>query len=480
MGRTVGWVVVIVLVLVFARNRRELSRAFWLWVGKYAQLSILMAAAQLLDFPVNLALTPLFVLLFAPALVIQQILVPLRMPRVTFWIARWFGPVGMLKEAKAGAALYGALTLARRRRRAMPAILWLEQQAKQARTFRGASVVTAGLLAALRGDRRRARSLFLLADAMRRKFIPASARVVARDWLIANSAGSGNWREVIRLGLRGRDSTRWSYAVARIAERLVGDPKAWPAWRLWLCWIIAPRRRPTLALVRRALAVPAPEPSGDAGPAAEALPDALAVLACELSRNEGQDGRALGDAVGAVEAALDRPAARAALEQRLLALGGRQAPDAAVASFRKGVADLLVPIIEASPTLAAESGHPSAFDQAIEQVRARLFGDIDAQCKDYNERRRRAQSLDVLAEWSAWAVTRDCAERLLQLVPDSGAFAVSYDVRSGVQLRGVSAQHPQAAPARAPDVCLAGAAFRQRSVGIEVARRKHAGGRCLG
>jgi hypothetical protein len=52
-------------------------------------------------------------------------------------------------------------------------------------------------------------------------------------------------------------------------------------------------------------------------------------------------------------------------------------------------------------------------------VRIRLFRDIEAQCKDYNDRLKGESSLTAIAEWAAWAVTRDAANRLLELVPES-------------------------------------------------------------
>jgi hypothetical protein len=48
-----------------------------------------------------------------------------------------------------------------------------------------------------------------------------------------------------------------------------------------------------------------------------------------------------------------------------------------------------------------------------------LFGDIEAQCKDYDERIKSQNSLSALAEWEIWARLRDRADRLLQVDPAS-------------------------------------------------------------
>jgi hypothetical protein len=118
---------------------------------------------------------------------------------------------------------------------------------------------------------------------------------------------------------------------------------------------------------------------------------------------------------------LDRSATRAAVQQRLLALGARPDADAAavLAGFRTRLVDLLAPLIEDAPSYAGGKDRSPILDQAIEQVRTRLFKDIAAQCRDYEDRNRRESSLDPLAEWEAWAVTRDSADRLLALAPES-------------------------------------------------------------
>jgi hypothetical protein len=418
-----GVAVLFIVIWILASRRRgssiSLTPRFWVWAGKYALLVVLpiiFGAAGIVGWAL---LVPVFILLFAPTFVLELIVVPLGLPRVAYWIARCCVPLGLGKEAGAGGALYGARALARRPS-CPQTIGWLEQKAIHARSLRGAGVVAAGLLAALHGDRHRARSLFLVADTLPRTFIPSKARAVARDWLVADAARIGNWREVIRLGRRGKDSLRWSYAVARIAERLAGDPRCCDGRLLWLCSMAAPRRRFTLPLLRRALAVPStPKQTAAEQSVAGDLPDALADLARLLENRFAHDGRSLARSVSAVDAALDCSATRAGIQQRLLALGAQPDADAVLAGFRTRLAGLLAPLIEEAPNFAGGKDRAPTLDRAIEQVRARLFRDIAAQCKDYDDRRQRESSLDTLAEWRAWAATRESADRLLELAPDS-------------------------------------------------------------
>jgi hypothetical protein len=131
------------------------------------------------------------------------------------------------------------------------------------------------------------------------------------------------------------------------------------------------------------------------------------------------DDEALDRSVGGVDAALDQPATRALVQQRLQALGAPGEVDAVLSGLRARLGDLLVPLIEESPRAAAGEALGPILEQARDRVRTRLFRDIEAQCKDYNDRQVRQRSLNELAEWAAWAVTRDQSNRLLQLSPES-------------------------------------------------------------
>jgi len=408
---------VLILFIFMARSHQRPD--FWIWTGKGAQFIALLFGLETLPPPDNLWLVPAFVFLFAPAPFFKAIVVPLGMPRFAYWATRCCGPVELMKDAGAGAALYGALALARRG--ASPKTLdWLAQRAKRARSVKGAGVATGGLLAALRGEHERARALFLLADTLPAKLISGSVRVVARDWLVADAAQYGNWREVVRLGRRGQQGFRWSNAVAQMGRRLLGDPDSPHDWLLWLCWLVAPRRRATWPLLRRALAVKprrlpvAPEPA-----VTQELPEALAAFAQGLAGRFAQDSGSLVRAVGAVEGALARPSTRALIERRLPALGARGDADAIIDGFRRRVIDLVDPLIEEQPQLAGDDDRGSLLDEAVGRIRSRLFREIGAQCKDCNERQQQQISLEALTEWEIWAAMRDAADRLLALSPGS-------------------------------------------------------------
>jgi hypothetical protein len=125
----------------------------------------------------------------------------------------------------------------------------------------------------------------------------------------------------------------------------------------------------------------------------------------------------LARAVAAVDGSLDPM--RPHLEQRLAALGGRGDVDGVLTAFRQRLIDLLVPLIEASPYLAFAAQDAPILAEAARQVRARLFRDVEARCKDYKERTADETSLDTVPEWATWAMLRRSADRLLELQPES-------------------------------------------------------------
>ena len=364
-----------------------------------------------------------FVLIWAPTPLLRWIVVPLRMPRTAYWTVRICFPLGLIKEIEAGAVVYGALALARKKS-SDETISWLERKLRNAETIQGAGVVAAGLLAALRKDIGRARGLLATADRMHWRLIPGSIRAIARDWLIVDAARVGNWHRVIRLGMSS-DRLRWSYNMARIAERLTGAPQARPNWLLWQCFLSAPRRRLSYPLFRRALAVPRrrSEPL-DAPASATGLPLALGELARALEGANAHDGELLDRSIDAVDRELD--SVHPMIEQRLGMLGGRGDPSSVRSLFRHRLIDLAIPLIEDDPYLARTAQQDSIMEQAAWQVRRRLMGDIESQCRDYRERTAGEDSLDLVAEWETWARLNSSADRLLEL--DSAAENVLFQM----------------------------------------------------
>lgn len=386
---------------------------------KFAVVMITMVFAANAGYAGAVLWSIAVILIWTPTLVLEWIVLPLRMPRVAYWVARVGNPLSFVGESPAGGVVYGALAAARTRSQLKSAI-WLKEKLDRPRSLRGGGVVAAALLANLRADRDRARCLFLVADTLPSQVISRKARRIARDWLVAEAIQAEEWREVIRLGRRKYDSHRGSYLRARIAERFVGDKRACANWLLWLLWFIAPRRLATLPLLRRALRKPrAPIENPQQRQPASGLPQALAALAQAFRTRQMQNCASLTESVRAVDAALDATTTRSRIEARLVALGAKGDVDAIVGRARQRMVDLLVPLLELSPELAPKDDCVPILTEAVARVRSRFFKDIEAQCNDYQKRTKGKEVLDRVLEWEMWAALRCSADRLLMLDPAS-------------------------------------------------------------
>jgi hypothetical protein len=414
MGAVAGVIIVIFIVRMLSGSIKvpPIALAFGVKLAVFV-FTITMVQATAPEVASAVLHVVVFVLIWVPIPLLQWIVVPLRMPRAAYWTVRIGWPLGLTKEIEASAVVYGALALARTSP-SEAAISWLERKLRNSEPIQGAGVVAAGLLAALRKDVDQARGLLAIADRMHARLIPRSIRLIARDWLVADAARVGNWHRVIRLGGHGMTRLRWSYSMARIGERLTGDPKAWRNWQLWPCFLWAPRRRVTYSLFRRSLAAPVRRSVAPDAPASTTgLPLTLGGLAHALERANAHDGELLARSIDTVDHDLD--STHEMIEQRLGMLGGRGDAGSVLAQFRQRLIDLVTPLIEDDPYLARAAQPDSIMEQAVWQVRRRLLGDIDARCKDYRERTAGEDSLDLVAEWEAWARLTSSANRLLEL-----------------------------------------------------------------
>jgi hypothetical protein len=415
-------------------GRRRLRPKLVRWFGK-GLLAVLWVLITVASSRVGALLSPLFLWLFVPFFIIQHAVVPLGLPRLTYWMARFSGVTELYRSS--GISAFFAVASALRGQRSRPTIDWMEEKLKRVRSPGGAGVVAAGLIASLRGDCERARSLLFLADGRSRTdpqgrkrintaldgsvtafFTPRYVRTIARDWLVADAASRGDWHSVVSLGRRGRTSFRWSYAIARMIERLLGEPHACRDWLLIVLWAGAPRRRQTLPLLRRALARPRGHKPAPEAPAPENLAQALASLASVIMRSFGQDGRSLAPATCDIDRLLDSARTRVMIGERLVATGARSDPGAIVSGVRKRLTDWLAPIIEEAPHLIGKGARSRLLIQAAEEARKRLFNDIEARCRDSKRLATQDIETDALTTWEMWATTRNRAERLTVLAPE--------------------------------------------------------------
>lgn len=185
-----------------------------------------------------------------PWLAVRCVCIPLGLPRMAVWWSR-LGGHPWVRDPEGGAVLAGALALLRRpvdeERRT-----WLTAQLRRG-PLRGAGIVAAGLLAAEHGDRDRARALLSSLDDLDPTLCPPLARRVALDWLVADAVRQADWDRVVILAEDHPNSSR----TVRLMETIARVHRGERAPKPWRAWLLAPHRRHTWSLVRRAQTEPA-------------------------------------------------------------------------------------------------------------------------------------------------------------------------------------------------------------------------------
>ncbi|HEX7645641.1 MAG TPA: hypothetical protein VF472_25840 [Burkholderiaceae bacterium] len=395
-----------------------------LYIVAWAMLAESSEAVQIIFLAVG-------VFALMPTLMIRSIFIPLGMYRTAYWVFRGLWPSGYDKQYRLGACIAAAQALARRQDRER-GCAWLTQQLPLVASPHIGYDMLIGLLAAIRGERDTAQAVFHLVDTT---LGPRHLRRMARDWLVADAAARGDWQDVIWRGRRGRDSFRWSYAVARMAERIIRSTEAPANWLLVILWLYAPRRRRLLPLLRQARDLPrAPAPA-----AKFARPlnwqDAIAPLAamlCEREKGATPQRAQFVSAIHGAAANLAVPSMRARIEERLRKLdpnpSGPGNVDAVMAALRTQLTQLAHTLIEQAPQLAEGGEERPVVGEAIEGMRRHAMQDIATRAQDFAHRTAQRQVLPRAQEWAAWGNLRARAERLLRLSPqaEDSLFAAMY------------------------------------------------------
>jgi hypothetical protein len=216
-----------------------------------------------------------------------------------------------------------------------------------------------------------------------------------------------------------------AWLLAGVAARLLDDPVWAPSdIELWLRWAIAPHRRATLPLVRRALAArpgaprPAePEvraarvPEGDLWSRAVVLHATL--LLRRGGRIAGDDLRRLG---GAWDAAFEDERAQAEIRERALTIGAAS-PDAALGSLRRVVEEDLAAMARAARIPRQEwEDLGETIGRATRLLRDELLSEIELACEASRLRDDERRELSPVDEWRAWIALRTQYEAAAEVV----------------------------------------------------------------
>ncbi|WP_437853707.1 hypothetical protein [Sorangium sp. So ce363] len=373
-------------------------------------------------------------LLMAPWSFARHALIPLGLPRAAYFVAS-LSDGAFRADRRGGAALAAAWALCRARKPDAAVEAWVSERIERvgaapapssasAAPLRGAGIAAGAMLAAHRGDVEGARALFDSVAGLDERACPDEARRIAAGWLAAEAASRGDWGAVS--GYACVSGGRALSLLGAVAARLLGEAPAPGALGLWLRWLIAPRRRATLPLVRRALAAgagaPRPEPEAPEPCAAKVAEGDLwsrAVLlhAALLLRPRGQvsgdDLRRLG---GAWDAALDDERAQAELRERAASLGASGAQAALGPLARAVEEDLAATLRAARVPRAAWDDLGATIGRTRRRLRDELLSEVEIACDALRRRVDERRELPALSEWREWTSLRAQYEAAAMLV----------------------------------------------------------------
>lgn len=404
MRRILVYAIVGLTLRLYAQTMKGDRRAMG-WV-LFILWNLVAAVGLIVDGPIGALMTAGGLLLGYPWLIARTALIPLGLWRPAMWLGRM---ATLTWPTGGGGAIAGALALAHRRRPPARGVARVDAAIRRGR-LSTPKIVAAALLAECRDDRATAvalmRSLELLDDTS-----TVRCHELARDFLIADAAERGDWREVRELASLPGATSRLGRFAGAVAARLEGDEAMTDA-RLWLAWLAAPRRRETWPLLRRAL---------DTGEVAPVEPPRPAVEV-DLAPVAGDDG---GDAIAAalgvhvqllrrapaveiddllaLGALWDRAIESGALRERarrraadLQAANADTAADAFAAEIESEIAGLVRQSGVCMELIPADS---AILCRAIAAVRRDLLADIELAFSALEIRYEADRRLDAIDEW---------------------------------------------------------------------------------
>jgi hypothetical protein len=195
---------------------------------------------------------------------------------------------------------------------------------------------------------------------------------------------------------------------------------------LWLRWALAPQRRKTLPIVRRALAAldgAFIEPDADeqskpaaSAPAGDDFSAALSLHAAMLRRPDGavtgDDLRALSQAW---DTALDDRATERILSERALVIGA-SGSRTALARLRGAIEDDITAVVLAADLSLKELGDRGGMAERVRlRVRDRLLSEVEAMSDAVRRRSDEKRALPAVDEWREWIALRQKYERGVRL-----------------------------------------------------------------
>ncbi|MCG8419905.1 MAG: hypothetical protein MJE77_18385 [Proteobacteria bacterium] len=417
--RILLWIVLIRFFSGLRAESRAPSLAFmvlWWFAAVGALLFGLMAVAGVAWWCLPVAV--LLVVIVMPWTVARRILVPLGMSRAARHVATLSGWTWG-RDLRGGGLVAGAWALVRQPKLSRSALASLERARDRAPRLTAAQVLATGLIAMARGDGESARREIESVDELGVKTTPRMVHKLAREWLVADAAESGQWRRAAELSTGPCARSRITRLLGAIGARVSCSDKAPSSAVLWWRWFLAPGRRHTFRLVRTANSIPTRSATNRGHShlrlATSLRPncylDALGSHIAVLIKHERNNlaGVDLESLAHIWDRALDDPDTRAMVMQRAALLGARSG-DSALADLASSVAEDIADLAR-SADLALCDWRSNQHDcnvlaEAQRQLRDELMAEIELAFDALQERAVDERSLSAIDEWREWLSLR--------------------------------------------------------------------------
>ena len=359
-----------------------------------------------------------------PGWVLSFVLIPAGIPQLAYYFTRASFPQATLGETRGGAVfneLRARLRWGLRLDRVTSAT-WSNGLLDFGSLLndggvRGASLAARAILDALEGDGEHARELFAVVQGLAPDRAAYSIRGYGQAWLLCDAARRAAFHEVIRLCQRGpRSRRRWFMRIA--AERLLGLPNAASSFALKCAWLLAPARRQTYDLFRRALQA---EPRRELTEACSGFAATMGRTRALMRLPRGVVTRSELRCVAASwQICFESGEARELVAMRREQLQGDFAADEVVARFEREIIALLAELWRDS--LADDEPDSAESDLILavkDQLQFELLGELESLCQTLPHGSA-STTAELEPHWRTWARVRAIAQLFFDTLPDRG------------------------------------------------------------
>jgi hypothetical protein len=402
------------------RGRRAISPR----VFGFALRGAFMLGAFLALINGRLAWACALAVLGVPGWVLSVVLIPAGIPRLAYYFTRLSFPQATLGETRGGAVfnelrarLRWGLKLERVGSEAWSNDLLDFGSELNDRRVRGASLAARAILDALAGDGEHARELFAVVQGLAPTRAARSVRGYCQAWLLCDAARRAAFHDVMRLCRRApRSRRRWFMRIA--AERVLGLPNAASSFTLKCAWLLAPARRQTYDLFRRALqAEPRRELTEPCSDFAATMGRTRALMRLPrgvVTRNE------LRCVAAGWQICFESGEADELVTMRREQLQANFAADEVVARFEREIIGLLAELWRDSLADDVSDADESDLILAVkDQLQFELLAELESLCLTLPHGSA-PTTAELEPHWRTWAHVRAIAELFFDALPDRG------------------------------------------------------------